>query len=61
MTSKNLSVLLEEGVAKGHIAGVLGDLIPGGISHIQYADDTVIIIDGTDRSILNLKLILYCF
>jgi hypothetical protein len=36
MTSKNLSVLLEEGVAKGHIAGVLGDLIPGGISQFPH-------------------------
>jgi hypothetical protein len=56
-----LSVLLDKGVEKGHISGVLGDLVPGGISHIQYADDTVITIDGSDRSILNLKLILYCF
>jgi hypothetical protein len=31
------------------------------VTHIQYADDTVIMIDGSDRSILNLKLILYCF
>jgi hypothetical protein len=56
-----LSALLDKGVERGHIAGVLGDLVPGGISHIQYADDTVIMIDGSDRSILNLKLILYCF
>ena len=56
-----LSALLDKGVEKGHISGVLGDLVPGGISHIQYADDTVIMIDGSDRSILNLKLILYCF
>jgi hypothetical protein len=36
-------------------------MIPGGISHIQYADDTAIMVDGFDTSILNLKLILYCF
>jgi len=24
-----------------HIKGVLEDLLPGGITHIQYADDTV--------------------
>lgn len=34
---------------------------PRGIYHSQYADDTIIMIDGSDRSILNLKLILYCF
>lgn len=43
------------------IKGVLENLIPGGISHIQYADDTIIMIDGSDSSIRNLKLILYCF
>ena len=32
-----------------------------GVSHIQYADDTVIMIDGSEKSILSLKLILYCF
>ena len=32
-----------------------------GISHIQYADDTVIMLDGRYNSILSLKLILYCF
>jgi hypothetical protein len=37
------------------------NLIPGGISHIQYADDTVIMVDGSDKSIINLKLILYYF
>ena len=36
-------------------------LIHGGISHIQYADDTVIMIDGSNQSILNLKIVLYCF
>jgi hypothetical protein len=61
LVANALSVLLDKGVEKGHISGVLGDLVSGDISHIQYADDTVITIDGSDRSILNLKLILYCF
>lgn len=39
----------------------MDDLIPRGISHIQYADDTVIMLDGSENSIRNLKLILYCF
>ena len=39
----------------------MDDLIPRGISHIQYADDTVIMLDCSDNSIRNLKLILYCF
>jgi hypothetical protein len=56
-----LGVLLNKAVNRGHINGVLSELLPGGISHIQYADDTIIMIDGSDQSIRNLKLILYCF
>jgi len=56
-----LSNLLDKAVAKGHLVVTLDWLIPGGVSHIQYADDTVIMIDGSDSSILSLKLILYCF
>jgi hypothetical protein len=53
--------MLDSAVDKGHITGVLADILPKGISHSQYVDDTVIMIDGSDRSIVNLKLILYCF
>jgi hypothetical protein len=56
-----LSCLLDKAVQKQHITGVLPALIPGGISHIQYADDTVIMVDGSNMSILNLKLFLYYF
>lgn len=56
-----LGVLLDKACSKGHIKGVLTHLIPDGISHVQYVDDTVIMIDGSDLSIRNLKLILYCF
>ena len=52
---------MDKAVQKGHITSVLADLVPGGILHIQYADDTVIMIDGSESSVLNLKLILYCF
>ena len=43
-----LSSLLDKAVNKGLIMGVLADLISGGISHIQYADDTVIMIDCSE-------------
>ena len=56
-----LGVMMEKAVQKNHIKGVLDDLIPGGISHIQYVDDTVLMIDGSEQSIVNLKLVLYCF
>jgi hypothetical protein len=56
-----LRVMLESAVRQGQITGVLNNLIPGRISHIQYADDTVIMVDTSVQSIRNLKLILYCF
>lgn len=55
-----LGVMLDKAVDKGHIKGVLDYLIPRGVSHIQYANDTVILIDAKEESVRNLKLILYC-
>lgn len=39
---------------------MLEELILGGISHIQYVDH-FIVIGGSNRSLRNLKLIVYCF
>src|SRR4051812_28395107 len=42
--------------------GVVGHLIPGGgISHLQYADNTMIMVQGLDLDIINLKFLLLCF
>ena len=49
---------MDKAVQKGHITSVLADLVPGGILHIQYADDTVLMVDGSEQSVVNLKLIL---
>jgi hypothetical protein len=35
--------------------------VEGGLTHLQYADDTILMIQNQDESILNLKLILYSF
>jgi hypothetical protein len=45
----------------GHIRGVVPHLIPGGVSHLQYAADTLILIEPSDEGIANLKLLLLCF
>jgi hypothetical protein len=29
----------------GHIKGVISHLLPGGVTHLQYADDTMIMIE----------------
>jgi hypothetical protein len=36
-------------------------LIEGGLTHLQYADDTVIFLEAKDEYVANLKFILYCF
>lgn len=46
---------------KGLIKGLMTHLLPEGISHIQYADDTVLMVEPEEESIRNLKIILYCF
>lgn len=38
------------------IVGVLGSLNEKGISHIQYADDIVLMTNGSNKSITNIKI-----
>jgi hypothetical protein len=40
---------------------VVPHLVPGGISHFQYADDTLILIHNNTEDIRNLKFLLMCF
>lgn len=40
---------------------VISHLIPAGISDLQYADDTIILLENNDRCIANLKFLLLCF
>jgi len=52
---------MEKAVDRELVVGVLGSLIEKRISHIQYADDTILMTDGSDKSITSLKILLYCF
>jgi hypothetical protein len=56
-----LSIFLTLAAAAGHIAGVVPHLIPGGIARLQYADDTMIMIQDDDTQIANLKFLMMCF
>ena len=33
----------------------------GGLTHLQYADDTIMMVEGSDEGIQNLKFLLLCF
>jgi hypothetical protein len=58
---KFASAMLESAKLKGRIGGLVRHLIEGEITHLQYADDTIILIQDKEEYILNLKFILYCF
>ena len=56
-----LGVMMNKARHKGIVSGLMDHLIPGGVTHVQYADDTMIMTDCSESSVLNLKIILYCF
>jgi hypothetical protein len=56
-----LDAIMSKARVARHIEGLVPHLIPGGGSHLQYADDTMILLQNTDSGIKNLKFILLCF
>ena len=57
-----LAAILEAAKAAGHLHGVVPHLIGGGgVSRIQYADYTILMVDGISLDIINLKFFLLCF
>jgi hypothetical protein len=56
-----LTLILNKSNQAGHIKGVIRHLLPGGIRHLQYEVDTMIMIQGDDLGIANLKFFLICF
>lgn len=55
------SCMLSRAARCGHIAPVVSHLLPEGVSHLQYADDTIILVEMDDTCIANLKFILFSF
>jgi hypothetical protein len=53
-----LAAILDKANSAGHIQEVVPHLIPGGITHLQYANDTMILIQNNDLAIANLKFLL---
>uniref|UniRef100_A0A453HNA2 Reverse transcriptase domain-containing protein n=1 Tax=Aegilops tauschii subsp. strangulata TaxID=200361 RepID=A0A453HNA2_AEGTS len=57
-----LAAILDKAKAAGHIKGIVPHLVGGnGISLLQYADDTIIMVEGSATDIMNLKFLLLCF
>jgi hypothetical protein len=57
----SLAAMISKANAAGHVKGVVSHLIPGGVTHLQFADDTLLLIEPSDLGIANLKLLLLSF
>jgi hypothetical protein len=56
-----LATLLAKANESGHIRGVFSHLIPGRVTHLQYADDMMVLTESSMLGIANLKFIPLCF
>lgn len=45
----------------GSIEGLVPHLVVGGLTHLQYTDDTIIFLKNSDSNLCNLKFILFCY
>lgn len=52
--------ILDKARMSGHLSRVVGYLIPGGgVTHLQYVDDTMIMVERSDLDKVNLKFLLF--
>lgn len=56
-----LSNILEIASAAGVLEGLVPHLIEGDLTHLQYADDTILFTKATEQNIIVLKFLLFCF
>jgi hypothetical protein len=61
LISDALGTMFDKARLSGQIKGLVPHLVEGGLSHLQYADDTVIFLAMEEQSILHTKFLLYCF
>jgi hypothetical protein len=56
-----LATILTKAREAGMIKGLIPELIEGGLTHLQYTDDTIIFLECDEESIANTKFLFYCF
>jgi hypothetical protein len=56
-----LAVFISWAKQAGHVADLIPHLVDGGVSVIQYVDDTIIFMEHDIEKTKNMKLILYLF
>jgi hypothetical protein len=61
LVADGLSSILSKASERGFIEGVTPHLVEGGLTHLQYADDTVLFIKNSKQNVANLKFLLFCY
>lgn len=56
-----LAAVLESAKTNGVLEGLVSNLVPRGLTHFQYADDTILFIKNEEYNIRVLKFLLFCF
>ena len=56
-----LAILIARAKEDGQISGLIPHLVDGGVSILQYADDTILFMEHDFERALNMKLILCIF
>jgi hypothetical protein len=56
-----LAVLIARAKEDGQVDGLIPHLVDGGVSILQYADDTIIFMEHDLQNALNMKLMLCIF
>jgi hypothetical protein len=51
-----LSIMLDHATTAGYIKGVVSHLVDNGVTHLQYADDTILLIEQMTQRLLILSL-----
>jgi hypothetical protein len=61
LVSDARATMFENAKLTGQIRGLVPKLVEGGLTHLQYADNTIIFLNYDDQSIYNTKSLLYFF
>jgi hypothetical protein len=61
LVGDGLSEMFHAASTAGHVRGLAQHLIQGGVSHLQYADDTILLMECDEESFMTVKFLLYCY
>jgi hypothetical protein len=56
-----LAILISRAKEDGQVDGLIPHLVDGGVSILQYANDTIIFMQHDSEKVLNMKLVLCIF